>query len=384
MRAKRQRKYKERDRKRRKGLFLSFFLFLFCLLSPGSAKIKGGALAAEGTGSDLMQDWQEYHARFESVSHRDSLEENGFAILEDQVFPVTLGSFGEKELTLIPAMETRWRRLALFLADAEGKIVWKTEELETNYRIRGELLQTTEDIAAISFSDANRDGRMDILLITRCVNLSGAYAGIPYKVGDVLFQGEGCFYRDWRISDKLNRFGMNKSADSILVFARDGQSTEFLYTADNLEELLEQGFVIEEGQCYTRDFEKLGRLKVVPGTASVSTYRTFFIYLVNEQGEIVWSLQPMGDSDSFYSLQGINGRDVDGDGLKDLVVLARYEKEGNEGEAQVETRCSIYYQRTGGFEADTEFSRTYRCTEEDTMEDMIQKIREYWGWQVEP
>lgn len=364
-----QKRSSDRSRKRFPYLFLLLF---FVPILP-----------ARASGKDLLSAYREYQDRFSAVEHVEDLERNGFTVLEDQVFSPSLESFGEEDLTLIPAMDTAWHRLALFLADREGQILWKCEDLETNHRIRGELMQTTRDIAAVSFSDANGDGLADILLITRCENPSGDYAGIPYKVGDILFQGEGSFYRDWRISDKLNRFGMNKSADSILAFVRDGESTEFLYTADTLEELLENGFQVEENQCYTRDFEKLGKLTVVPGTASVSTYHTFLIYLVNEQGDIVWSLQPMGDSDSLYSLQGINGRDVDGDGLKDLVVLARYETEREEGEAQVETRCSIYYQRTAGFEADTEFADTYQCTEEDTMEDMIRKIREYWGWQIE-
>lgn len=91
----------------------------------------------------------------------------------------------------------------------------------------------------------------------------------------------------------------------------------------------------------------------------------------------------MLDYDGLYSLKGINGRDVDGDGMKDLVVLARYSRENESGEQTVENVCSIYYQRTSGFEADTGFENYYQYTEEDTMEDMIQKIREYWGWQVE-
>ena len=72
-----------------------------------------------------------------------------------------------------------------------------------------------------------------------------------------------------------------------------------------------------------------------------------------------------------------------GDGMKDLVVLARYSREDESGEKVVENICSIYYQRTSGFETDKGFEEYYQYTEEDTMEDMIQKIREYWGWQVE-
>ena len=32
----------------------------------------------------------------------------------------------------------------------------------------------------------------------------------------------------------------------------------------------------------------------------------------------------MGDYDNLYSLKGMTGKDVDGDGMKDLVVFARF------------------------------------------------------------
>lgn len=261
--------------------------------------------------------------------------------------------------------------------------MYKTDQLETNNRILGQLEQPTKEMAAVSFCDVDKDGLTDILLITRCVNDTGDYAGKTYKVGDVLFQGEGTFYRDWRVSDKINRFDMNKSANCIISYVRDGHSAEFLYTATTLDELLKNGFSIIEEQHYTRNFEKLGRLQVVPGIFRISEYDFFMIYLVNEQGDIVWRFQPMGDYDNLYSLRGINGRDVDGDGMKDLIVLGRYSFEGPDGSGQVESQCAIYYQRTGGFDIDTDFAEYYRCTEEDTMEALVQKIREYWGWQTE-
>lgn len=331
----------------------------------------------------IREQYEEYQEQFDALKRLEEVPGSGYRILEDQIFPVTLETFGEEELTLVPALNDAWGRLALFIADASGKIRYKCDRLETNECVPGQMRQLTSSIASIAFADVNKDQKTDIVLITRCVNPEGRYAGIPYKVGDVLFQGEGTFYRDWRISDKINRFSMNKSANYIITFVRDGKSAEFLYTATTLQELLDQGFTIIEEQCYTRDFEKLGRLRVVPGTVRISAYDIFMIYLVNEQGDIIWSFQPMGDYDSLYTLRSIMGRDVDGDGMKDLVVLGRYSIETEDGEALVEDRCAIYYQRTGGFDIDTEFEKTYQCQEEDTMEDLIRKIREYWGWQVE-
>lgn len=358
---------------------ISFFILVIILTS--GFYIKMPVWAKDAT-EDTIRYYQEYQARFQKITRLEEIEEYGYRILEDQVFSVVMESFGEEEMRLVPAIERRFHRLAFFLVDKEGRVRYKSNQLETNNCIPGQMLQPVEDIASIAFADVNRDKKTDIIFITHCVNDTSDHKRIAYKIGDVLFQGDEGFYRDWRISDKINRFSMNKSANSIITFVRDGRSTEFLYTATTLNELLQHGFVIEEEQCYTRHFEKLGNLKVVPGTFRISAYNIFMIYLVNEQGDIVWSFQPMGDCDSLYSLKGINGRDVDGDGMKDLVVLARYSIEDASGVVQVVSRCAIYYQRTGGFDMDTEFENDYQCTEEDTMEELIVKIREYWGWQV--
>lgn len=338
--------------------------------------------AAE-TGEGVLALYQEYQERFEAITHRTDIEVNGYVIDETQVFPILLESFGEEEVLFVPALDSEYHRLALFLTDTDGNVLYKYNQFETNYVYLGQMEQPTQSLASVSFQDVNHDGLTDIILITKCINDSGEYAGKTYKVGDVLFQGDGEFYRDWRISDKINRFSMNKNANCIISFVRDGCSAEFLYTATTLEELLEHGFTIIEEQCYTRNFEKLGRLKTVPGVFRISEYNIFMIYLVDEQGNIVWSFQPMEDYDNLYSLKGSTGKDVDGDGMKDLVVLARYSYEDSEGNLVVESACSIYYQRTGGFDIDKEFQKYYTCTEEDTLEALVEKIREYWGWKVE-
>lgn len=338
---------------------------------------------AADTEDDLQREYMAYQERFASIERLEDLEEYGYEVMEEQVFPVTLDSIRAEELTMVPAVDRTCQRLALFFLDEEGQVVYRYNQLEVNYRIPGELRQTVKDVTGVAFSDVNGDGLKDIILISLCENPTGDYAGIPYKVGDVIFQENGQLYRDWRISDKINRFSMNKSTNQILFYVRDGISTEFLYTVTTLDELTGKGFSVFQDQCYTREFERLGKLTVVPGVFRMAWYDFFLIYLVNEQGDIVWSLQPMLDYDGLYSLKGINGRDVDGDGMKDLVVLARYSREDESGEKVVENVCSIYYQRTSGFETDRGFKEYYQYTEEDTMEDIIQRIREYWGWQVE-
>ncbi|MEY8265437.1 VCBS repeat-containing protein [Lachnospiraceae bacterium 64-25] len=372
----------------RKGILFSSAILCTCMLVlslpfAAYAHGAGGNLYGKADAGDikaLSEAYRSYRQRFSQIEDYGEIESAGFDIIEDQIFPIETKSFGQ--VSFVPAMEKDYHRLALFFTDEDGSVVYKTDQLEVNNRNPGEMEQPLRELKAVSFQELNGDGRMDIILITTCVNDEGDYAGKPYKIGDVLFQSEKGFYRDYRISDKINRFSMNKSVESIVAFVREGYSTEFLYTAATKQELLEHGFVIEKEQCYYRQFEKLGRLEVVPGTYTMANFATFMIYLVNEQGYIVWCLQPMGDFDNLYALKGITCRDIDGDGMKDMLVLAKYSYEGSGNEMITECDYAIYYQRTGGFMEDKDIKLKNPCSDEDTVSGLVDRARAYWGWKT--
>lgn len=206
------------------------------------------------------QEYQAYRQRFDAIDKLGDIPAQGFRIIDTQAFPVTLEPYGE--VIFIPALDTEYNRFALFLTDGEDRVVYKTDRLETNNRNRGMLEQPNKGMAAVSFQDLNGDGYTDIVLITSCINENSSRPEKTYKVGDVLFGSRDGFYQDWRISDKINRFSMNKSIRFITSFVRDGNSTEFLYTAMTQKAQLDHGFRIIEEQCYWRNFEKMGRLQV--------------------------------------------------------------------------------------------------------------------------
>ena len=371
--------------------------------------------AQESIQDNITKEYNEYTKCFNVINTLDDIKAQGYEIVEKHVFDIPLvtkstevdedGEFLDTEVTrpvdinkisdedavvlqsvptvrFVTAIDKKYHRAAVFLADKDGTIVFKTNTLECNYTVRGKLEQPIVDMVSVAFADMNHDGLMDIILIAGCVNDSGSYAGELYKIGEVLFQKKDTisFYGDWRINDKLNRFGMNKSAKCIISFVRDGNSTEFLYTATTEQELMDNGFRVFEEQSYWRTYEKLGKLKVLPGVFSMADYDILMIYMINADGNIVWSFQPMGDMDNLYSLKGMSGKDMDGDGMKDLVVWAQYSKEGEHGELLVENRCSVYYQRTGGFDTDTDFVENYQFTGGENMEMLLSAIRAYWGW----
>lgn len=324
----------------------------------------------------VLQAYQEYRRRLDGISKTEDIASYGFQVIDEHVFPLTMKSYGE--VYLIPALDQEYDRLALFWAREDGSVIYKTDQLATNNRNRGELKQPNKGMAAVSFQDMNEDGLMDIILITNCIKDDKT----TYKVGDVLFQNERGFYQDYRLSDKINRFSMNKSVQVIASFVRDGYSTEFLYTATTLDGLLKHGFNIASDQSDWIWFEKLGTLRLVPGTCRMAEYTVFMIYLVNEQGNIVWSFQPMGDYENLYELKGVTCQDIDGDGLKDIVVLARYSSGGDRDVPVIGIDYSVYYQRTGGFYEDTDIKNQLTCEEDGTLAELVEKARAYWGWSL--
>lgn len=378
-----------------------------------------------GTG-EVRSAYEAYQSRFAEIRTIEDISAKGYDVVEKHVFDVPLVSYMpdlSEDNELVPtevvrpedpyqigqedpvrlqqvatvrffcATERENHRAAIFLADGNGIIIYKTNELECNYSVLGELNQPIYSLISVAFQDLNGDQLTDIILIAGCAKEEDGEKK-TYKVGEVLFQDEATaasvqeavqksslkFYRDWRINDKINRFDMNRSAKCIWSFVRDGRSTEFLYTATTADELMDEGFKPFEKQIYRRNYEKLGDLKVFPGVFSQGDNDIFMIYMIDAQGNIVWSFQPMGDYENLYALRGMSAADLDGDGMKDLLVVAKYSREGDDGELLVEGKYSVYYQRTGGFEEDLEFEKEHPYQAEQTVNELVNDIRAYWGW----
>lgn len=325
-----------------------------------------------------------YLAGFNSITTLADVAAGGYITVDTthiiDSFSLNNGRSGKiNECTIYAAVHSGLGRAALFFANADGNIIYKTEDLECNYYQKGSLYQPNIAIAAIGTRDVNHDGLMDILLITRCI-----YDGVEFKIGDILFQNansEG-FYRDWRISDKINRFDMNKDIGLMAAFAGSGQSPEFLYSAATMDELIEGDFKPLKYQTFDANFEKFGTVQVVPGTYKMGSHYIFVLYLVDSKGRVLWNFQAMQDHDNFSEMPGISFKDVDGDGWADLSVLANYVDWDDNNNAYAVIDFSIYYQRDGYFFEDTDFHNAYvgKLTGSETMDDVVQAARKYWGW----
>ena len=333
-------------------------------------------LAAYADDEDSI--FNEYSQNFNNVRWEEDIEKNGFQVAENQVFAIDHAAMGE--LRLIPAISQDYNRLALFFVREDNIIAFKTEDFICNNWLKGQIRQTNCDIICISFCDLNGDDLDDIIVITACQNDFGIYADKTYNVADVLLQNEAGYYRDPRISDKLNRFDMNKTDLAVIGYVRDGISMEFLFTAKNLDELYTSGFQAITTQCFTEHFEKFGVVDVIPGFFGMAGQNYLMVYIVDKSGRILWNFQPMHYYVNFYAISAISFRDIDGDGNKDFLLIAWYVTYDADGMAVIKKDYDIYYQRAGYFLEDTSFKQSYLCGEDDNIGVITNKARQYWGW----
>ena len=82
------------------------------------------ALASDGAGPDedakVLEQYREYQGRLEAIEHRAEIGENGFEVVENQIFPIEIEGYGE--VSLVPAFEESYHRLALFFV-TEGLFI---------------------------------------------------------------------------------------------------------------------------------------------------------------------------------------------------------------------------------------------------------------------
>ena len=188
-----------KDRKRKNMLIITcimLFAILFTLVPAFSFSVT----AARMNTVSVAEEYVRYQSRLQNIEKITDLEENGFRLLEDQVFAMPLQKVPEDtpeeavdEVWFYAALDKRYHRLAVFIADDNGQILYKTDQLEANYCYPGELRQPIEKLASVSFQDVDNDSDTDIILIAQCHNDRGDYQENSYKVGDVLFQEDGSF-----------------------------------------------------------------------------------------------------------------------------------------------------------------------------------------------
>ena len=140
-------------RKRRTILRIVCIVFLV-VLSVQLPAFSASVTAAGGNGELVAEEYERYRERFAQIEEIPDVEEQGFCLLKNQIFampqpklpeedPDTTEAAGD-EVWFYAALDKRYHRLAIFIADTEGQILYKTDQLEANYCYPSRMWTMTE------------------------------------------------------------------------------------------------------------------------------------------------------------------------------------------------------------------------------------------------
>ena len=127
-------------RKKRKNMLIIACIMLFAILFTLVPSFSFSVTAARRNTGSVAEEYVRYQSRLQNIEKITDLEENGFRLLEDQVFAMPLQKVPEDtpeeavdEVWFYAALDKQYHRLAVFLADDNGQILYKTDQLEANY-----------------------------------------------------------------------------------------------------------------------------------------------------------------------------------------------------------------------------------------------------------
>ena len=114
---------------RKRRIMLSIVsIVLFVVLSAQLSTFSFSVTAAGEHGELVAEEYGRYRERFDRIEKIGDLENQGFRLLEDQIFAMPLQKLPEEavdtteepgdEVWFYAALDTRYHRLAVFIADA--------------------------------------------------------------------------------------------------------------------------------------------------------------------------------------------------------------------------------------------------------------------------
>ena len=150
-----------------------------------------------------------------SLSRDDRHQQRESETLDDQSFWVELEDWGKVRFVSNRQRAGGTSKLGFFLADAEGKTIYRFPEFY------GNRWSSFFDLKAVAFRDADRDGFKDVLLIADYITGIGPQGAIPFPVGSVYFRRGKSFSSLPDFDERLNEAKKNESIDMMVEFAAD-------------------------------------------------------------------------------------------------------------------------------------------------------------------
>ncbi len=145
---------------------------------------------------------------------------------------------------------------------------------------------------------------------------------------ELLFKPDGALEATVTITEK--------SEDTVMTLPEG----TFEFTPYNLKDI--KGFAPIEDQTFPVDLNSWGKVKFASGKLTAGSHVPVVFYLTNEDGDILYNFNAVLP----YSVdvKAVSFKDVDKDGLKDIIIVVADNYEGSSGG----TIATVYFQKEDG------------------------------------
>lgn len=117
-------------------------------------------------------------------------------------------------------------------------------------------------------------------------------------------------------------FTINVYADNTDLTASE-EIEQSLNNIKTYEDIYQKNFNIDENQSFDVEFENLGKMKFI--IARYNKYGRIAVFLVNEKKEVIYETFDLKINEWYCSgIWAVWFKDVNNDGLKDIIFLAEY------------------------------------------------------------
>lgn len=146
---------------------------------------------------------------------------------------------------------------------------------------------------------------------------------------------------------------------------------------EKLESKASGGFEIIEDQTFEVELENWGKVRFVSGSYKVDEIPKLSLYLVDSNENIAYALPGFtGNMWAFYKLKAVAFKDVNRDGLKDIIIIADCILGHGENAANPFLVSSIYFQKGKEFVTIPELDNEIYYAKQNLNIDMILKYVE--------
>lgn len=154
-------------------------------------------------------------------------------------------------------------------------------------------------------------------------------------------------------AEKRNTVNGSNIQQNVSDSSSDGMNyeTSNVTSANNLINLKKNGLEVIENQSFAVELQNWGKVKFVTATLPTDPGQKLVFFLTDDEGEVLYSFSDFTDNPGWllFEVQAVAFRDVNKDGLKDIIIIADYMTGVGKTGAIPFHQSKIYFQKEKEF-----------------------------------